>query len=206
VVSDDHNQYDGKPGSIRGIRGERHRLRGPVRIDPPAAGYPVPASRPGETSRLSEASLPSKTQRPIAPARASKPAPAKKRVLFVCIGNSCRSQMAEAFARAYGSDVMEVHSAGVSPATIIAPMTRQTLAERNLNVEGHFPKGMDLIRRMPFDIVVNMSGIPVVLPGARVIEWVVTDPIGQSDAVYRTVASRLEGLVMRLILELRSAH
>ena len=44
-----------------------------------------------------------------------------KRVLFVCIGNSCRSQMAEGFARAYGSDVMAVASAGLSPATRIAP-------------------------------------------------------------------------------------
>ena len=60
------------------------------------------------------------------------PAAAKKRVLFVCIGNSCRSQMAEAFARAYGADIMEAQSAGVNPATYIAPLTRQTLGERNL--------------------------------------------------------------------------
>jgi arsenate reductase len=53
-----------------------------------------------------------------------KAAPSKKRVLFVCLGNSCRSQMAEAFARAYGSDVLEARSAGVSPSTIIQPLSR----------------------------------------------------------------------------------
>ena len=76
--------------------------------------------------------------------------------------------MAEAFARAYGADIMEVQSAGVSPATYIAPLTKQTLGERNLNIDDHFPKGMDLMRRQHFDVVVNMSGSPRVLPGARV--------------------------------------
>jgi arsenate reductase len=176
---------------ITGNRGDRHRLRGPSRIDPAA---PRPAPAPARV--------------PSAPAPRGDPAhrtaPAKKRVLFVCIGNSCRSQMAEAFARAYGADVMEVHSAGVSPATMIAPQTKQTLAERNLNIDDQFPKGMDILRRQPFDLVVNMSGIPVTLPGARIVEWKVPDPIGQKSFVYRSVADQLEGLVMRLILDLRN--
>ena len=160
-----------------GVRGTRHRLRGPSRIDAAA-----PANRPA----------------------ASQPAAAKKQVLFVCIGNSCRSQMAEAFARAYGGDIMEVQSAGVSPATYIAPLTRQTLGELNLTIDDHFPKGLDLMRRQHFDVVINMSGVPVGLPGARVIEWTVPDPIGQTESYYRTVATQIEGLVMRLIMELRT--
>ena len=127
-----------------------------------------------------------------------------RRVLLLCTGNSCRSQMAEAFARAYGSDVMDVQSAGVSPATMIAPQTKMVLAEWNLRIDDHFPKSMDIIRQQPFDLVVNMSGIPVVLPGARIIEWAVQDPIGQKESLYRAVASQLEGLVMRLILDLRT--
>jgi len=112
--------------------------------------------------------------------------------------------MAEAFARSYGADIIEAQSAGLSPATYIAPLTRQTLSERNLNIDSHFPKGMDLMRRQSFDVLVNMSGVPVGLPGARVIEWTVPDPIGQTDSYYRTVATQIEGLVMRLILELRT--
>ncbi len=163
------------PGGVRGVR---HRLRGPSRIDPvaPPAIPPLP-----------------------------QPASSKKRVLFVCIGNSCRSQMAEAFARAYGADIMEVQSAGVSPASYIASLTKQTLGEWNLNIDDHFPKGMDVMRRQAFDVVINMSGTQLRLSGARVVDWIVQDPIGQSEDFYRTVAKQIEGLVMRLILELRTA-
>jgi len=134
---------------------------------------------------------------------AATPATARKRVLFVCIGNSCRSQMAEAFARVYGRDVMDPHSAGVAPSSIIAPMTKQVLGEKNLTVGDQFPKGLDMMARVPFDIVVNMSGAKISLPNARMIEWPVVDPIGQKDEVYRAVAEKIEGLVMRLVIELR---
>jgi arsenate reductase (thioredoxin) len=131
-------------------------------------------------------------------------APACKKILFVCIGNSCRSQMAEAFARAYGSDVLVAHSAGLSPATLIAPLTRQVLEERRVGMEGQFPKDLALVSRERFDVVINMSGHPLAIPQTRVIEWPVRDPIGGPEAVYRAVAAQIEGLVMRLILDLRS--
>ena len=129
---------------------------------------------------------------------------AKKRVLFVCIGNSCRSQMAEGFARAYGSDIIEPQSAGLSPASIIAPLTRQVLGEKNVRIDDHFPKGLEMVSRQAFDIIVNMSGTKLAIPGTRVLDWPVQDPIGHKEEVYRTVAAQIEGLVMRLILELRS--
>jgi arsenate reductase (thioredoxin) len=113
--------------------------------------------------------------------------------------------MAEAFARAYGGDILEVQSAGVSPATYIAPLTKQTLGELNLSIDDQFPKGIDLMRGQHFDVVINMSGVPVGLPGARAIEWTVPDPIGLTESYYRTVATQIEGLVMRLIMELRTA-
>jgi arsenate reductase len=139
--------------------------------------------------------------KPIVPS-----APAKKRVLFVCIGNSCRSQMAEAFARSYGSDVMLAQSAGTHPATIIQPLTVRMVEERNLKVDGQFPKELTSFAKENFDLVVNMSGRPVTLGNARVVEWKVPDPIGQKEAVYREVAGQIEGLVMGLILMLRSGR
>lgn len=133
----------------------------------------------------------------------------KKRVLFVCIGNSCRSQMAEGFARAYGSDVMEVRSAGLAPATIVAPLTKQMLYERNLPADDLFPKGIEMLQGEAFDVVVNLSGTSLPqfpqTPAPRILVWPVTDPIGQKDSVYRDVADRIESLVMGLILELRAA-
>jgi arsenate reductase len=147
-----------------------------------------------------------RTPRAQAPQAPATKAAAKKSVLFVCIGNSCRSQMAEAFARAYGADIMAVQSAGLAPASIIAPMTGKMLAERNLNLDGHFPKNIEMVTRQGFDLVVNISGHPVSVPGARVVNWTVADPIGQKEEVYRTVVSQIEGLVMGLILTLRSGR
>ena len=124
----------------------------------------------------------------------------------MCIGNSCRSQMAEAFARAYGSDVMEAKSAGLAPAMTIMPQTRAVLAERNLNVDAHYPKSLAMVSAEPFDIVVNMSGMKLPAGEGRQIEWPVPDPVGQKDEVYRSVAAKVETLVMRLILELRGGR
>ena len=144
--------------------------------------------------------------------RAPKPpvarsATAKKRILFVCVGNACRSQMAEAFARAYGSDILIVQSAGLAPAGSIPPLTRQTLTEKNIPMEGQFPKGLESFSGELFEVVVNLSGepLPAAMGTARVVEWNVRDPIGESERVYRAVAAQIEGLVMRLILELRGS-
>jgi arsenate reductase len=127
-------------------------------------------------------------------------------VLFVCIGNSCRSQMAEGFARAYGGDILIAQSAGLSPAAIVQPLTKQTMAERNIRIDDQFPKGMEILAHEQFDVIVNMSGQRLPLgPEAPVRDWPVRDPIGLSEQVYRTVAEQIEGLVMRLILELRSS-
>lgn len=132
---------------------------------------------------------------------------AKKRVLFVCIGNSCRSQMAEAFARAYGSDVLTAHSAGLAPAGAIAALTRHMLAAKNVSSEGQFPKGLDAFAGQAFDLVVNLSGEPLrpAVTAARMLDWRVRDPIGQSESIYQAVAAEIESLVMRLILELRES-
>jgi arsenate reductase len=65
------------------------------------------------------------------------------RVLFVCLGNSCRSQMAEGFARAYGQGAWQAESAGLLPATVISPLTREVMEEKKISLEEHFPKGLD---------------------------------------------------------------
>src|SRR3954447_322194 len=95
-----------------------------------------------------------------------------KRVLFLCIGNSCRSPMAEGFARCYGSDVMEVQSAGLAPANIIQPLTKLVMQEKNISLEGLFPKDLGSVDVRSFDLIVNMSGnkLPESLP-IEVLEW-----------------------------------
>ena len=138
--------------------------------------------------------------------RQPMPTPHPQRVLFVCIGNSCRSQMAEAFARAYGSDVLVPVSAGLMPAVGVAPLTLQILAEKNIRADQQFPKSLNQVMREPSDLIVNISGWPLPSTSTKVVEWSVEDPIGQKPGVYREVASQIEGLVMSLILDLRSGR
>ena len=124
------------------------------------------------------------------------------RVLFVCVGNACRSQMAEGFARVYGKDVLTAESAGVAPAMAIPIETRQTMAEKNIDVSGQVPKPVNIFPPGYFDFVVNLSGRPI--PGfPAATEWKVRDPIGGSPAEYRAARDQIERLVMNLIVELR---
>lgn len=126
-----------------------------------------------------------------------------KRVLFVCIGNSCRSQMAEGFARAYGSDVLVPASAGVAPATRIAPDTLDAMNEKGINLKDHFPKAIRHLGRIEFDLVINMSGQKLPAMKASVRDWSVDDPVGMSYEDHCDVRDEIERRVMELILELR---
>src|SRR5262249_11410814 len=126
------------------------------------------------------------------------------RVLFVCFGNAIRSQMAEAFARVYGPDVIVAKSAGVYPASAIAPLARKVMLDRNIDLGDVFPKSIADHGSAPFDLIVNMSGEPVPPElKAPVREWKVYDPVGQKEQVFQETADVIERLVMDLILELR---
>jgi arsenate reductase len=127
-----------------------------------------------------------------------------KRVLFVCVGNACRSQMAEAFARAYGQDALVAASAGLTPAIAVASDTVRAMAEKAIDLGGQFPKSTYHMGRSKFDLVVNMTGFA--LPdgiGATVLEWRVPDPVSMKYEKHREVRDEIERLVMNLILKLR---
>jgi arsenate reductase (thioredoxin) len=81
--------------------------------------------------------------------------PARKRVLFLCTGNSCRSQMAEALVNARWNDRWEAHSAGTHPAGFVHPMVLRALEEIGIHHEGT-SKSVDAVREMPFDLVVTV--------------------------------------------------
>jgi len=129
----------------------------------------------------------------------------KQRVLFVCVGNSCRSQMAEGFARSYGHDVMDVVSAGLAPAMIVDPNTKAVMEERGISLESHFPKTLELALTPSPSLVVNMSGaaLPHFMAGILAENWRVRDPVGEVQGVHREVRDEVEALVMKLILRLR---
>jgi arsenate reductase (thioredoxin) len=129
---------------------------------------------------------------------------APKRVLFLCIGNACRSQMAEAFARAYGSDVLVPASAGFAPAPKVAEDTIRAMEEKNLDVRSQVPKSISDLSSAEFDLIINMSGYPLPrLNGAPLREWDVPDPVLMDYDEHCRVRDQIEMLVMKLILELR---
>lgn len=112
--------------------------------------------------------------------------------------------MAEGFARAYGTDVIEPASAGLAPAHIIQPLTKQVMAGKNISLDGLHAKDLSHIDLEGLDLIVNISGrpLPAGLP-IKVIEWRVQDPIGCDEATYITVRDQIEQLIMGLILDLR---
>lgn len=125
------------------------------------------------------------------------------RVLFVCIGNSCRSPMAEAIAWSRHDDVMEAESAGIAPAPIVQPQTYECLKEIEVFLEpGRQPRRLADADWAAMDIIVNMSGsgiLPLIpsYKGNNLI-WDVDDPIAKPMSEYRRSRDRIAKLVERL--------
>ena len=79
-----------------------------------------------------------------------------KRVLFLCTGNSARSQMSEALLRAFGGYQYEVYSAGTNPSSEVNPFALEVLKEIGVSVEGLHPKKVNQFTGQPFDLVVTV--------------------------------------------------
>jgi arsenate reductase (thioredoxin) len=79
----------------------------------------------------------------------------KLKVLFLCTGNSCRSQMAEGWARRLGGGVLEAYSAGLEPHGL-DPRAVQVMAEAGVDISGQRPKHLDEVKDIPFDYVVTV--------------------------------------------------
>ena len=112
--------------------------------------------------------------------------------------------MAEGFANKYGSDVLSAQSAGLGPAVNVDPLTIKVMAEKNIDLSGSYPKGLNEVDADQFDLIVNMSGRKLPATRLAVEDWKVHDPVGNSEEVFREISNVIEQLVMRLILELRT--
>ena len=127
------------------------------------------------------------------------------RILFLCIENAGRSQMAEAFARRLAPAGVEVFSAGSRPAASVNPAVVEAMRERGLDLGGKIPKGLDALTEERFDVMVGMGcgdACPV-RPGAkRTVAWDIPDPKGQPLERVREIRDQIEGKV-RELLEMR---
>ncbi len=126
------------------------------------------------------------------------------RLLFICFENSCRSQMAEAFARAHGAQRAEAYSAGSRPSGVVNPTAIRVMAEVGYDLSTHRSKAVGEVPAGPFDVVVSMGcgdDCPFV-PARRREEWEIPDPKEMPLPEFREVRDRIErevsGLLERL--------
>jgi arsenate reductase (thioredoxin) len=131
--------------------------------------------------------------------------PQPVKVLFVCMGNCVRSQMAEAIARHSASDIIEAESAGVSPLGFIDNTTQRVLRERGISFEGQFSKGLRTHTLKKPDLIVNMSGVPgtSLFAGKKFEDWRVQDPFGEDIEIHRLVCDDVEARINDLAARLR---
>ena len=130
--------------------------------------------------------------------------PGKVRVLFVCVENSNRSQMAEAFARRIGAGRVEACSAGSRPAGQINPRAIAFMAERGIDLSSQHSKSLEAVGTAAFDAVVTMGcgdACPWI-PAARREDWALPDPKLLDDAGFRRVRDEIERRVGVLLGEL----
>lgn len=135
--------------------------------------------------------------------------PRKTRVLFLCIGNSCRSQIAEAMARHMFPDLIEAESAGLAPLGIVAQETLAALQERGIRAEGLYSKGIaEVTSFFEPQIVVNISGRRVngYFPQTKTLEWEIQDPYGSDPEIYRQILREIEKLLNGLAGELQRGN
>ena len=127
-----------------------------------------------------------------------------RRVLFVCIHNSCRSQMAEGFARHFGHGRIEAYSAGSQPSGEVDSGAIETMREIGIDISSHTSKGLADIPQVEYDFVATM-GCGDACPAVRAKQredWGIADPKGKSPDVYRAARDEIARRVQDLLRDL----
>ena len=134
------------------------------------------------------------------------------KVLFVCTGNSARSQMAEGFARHFGQGRVEAHSAGMEPSRL-NPFAAAVMREKGIDISGQQSKAFDWDLARQMDAVVTVCGhanesCPVLPPEVQRLHWPLEDPTAAQGseetirATFRKIRDQIEAQVRGLVCEL----
>lgn len=129
---------------------------------------------------------------------------AKATVLFVCVHNAGRSQMAAGYLRALGGDRVEVLSAGSAPKESINPVAVSAMAEVGIDIADNAPKVLTVDAVRESDVVVTMGcgdACPI-FPGKRYEDWELDDPAGQDIEAVRPIRDEIRARVTTLLAEL----
>lgn len=127
--------------------------------------------------------------------------PDKKRILFVCIENSCRSQITEGFAKKFGEGKIEVFSAGSKPSGIVNPKAIVAMKEIGIDISNQRSKGFVDLPYKEFDYLITMGCKDVCpfVPSKEKIDWEIGDPKGKSIEEFRKVRDNIESKVESII-------
>jgi len=126
-----------------------------------------------------------------------------KRVIFVCIENSCRSQMAEAFAIIHGQGLIEAYSSGSKPSGTVNPRAIEFMAELDYDLAQHGSKPLSEFDGMEFDYAITMGcgdECPMIDAKQR-LDWGIPDPKHEEAERFRQIRSIIEDNVKALIEE-----
>ncbi len=127
----------------------------------------------------------------------------KKKILFVCIENARRSQMAQGFAEAFGQGNVEVYSAGSRPSSAVDPLVIEVMKEKGIDLSAKRSKGLNDLPSIEMDFLVTMGceeTCPAVL-SKKIIEWDIPDPKEKPIEVFRSVRDTIESKVRSLLKE-----
>ena len=125
-------------------------------------------------------------------------------VLFVCVHNAGRSQMAAAFLKHHGGERVEVLSAGSAPANTINPSVVEAMLEAGIDISAEVPKILTNEAVQESDVVITMGcgdACPF-YPGKRYLDWKLDDPAGQGVASVRPIRDEIEKRILNLLTEL----
>ena len=127
------------------------------------------------------------------------------KILFVCVENSNRSQMSQAFAKIHGGNEVEAYSAGSKPSGKINPKAIASMKELGYDLSSHHSKSLEEVKEFaPFDAVVTMGcgdACPW-MPAKKFIDWQIPDPKEMNEEDFRKVRSLIEQKVKELLQEL----
>lgn len=130
----------------------------------------------------------------------------KKKILFVCIENSNRSQMSQAFAIIHGGNTVEAYSAGSKPSGNINPKAIAAMKELNYDLSKHGSKSLDEVKAYaPYDAVVTMGcgdACPW-MPAKKFIDWQIPDPKNMEPTEFNKIRTLIETKVKELLAELQ---
>lgn len=128
----------------------------------------------------------------------------KIKIVFICVENARRSQMAQGFAEVFGGEKVEVYSAGSSPSSQIDPIVIEVMKEKGIDLSSKRPKGLNDLPPIEMDYLVTMGceeTCPAVL-SKNILEWDIPDPKGKSIDIVRNVRDMVEGRVRTLLKEI----